>query len=227
LLLGEMESHERVCPLKPKPCSFANCGCEFEGAEATLVDHRAESVQQHLGQMHTVTFRMLTQLQLEMRQQMHDMDKRLQAVERSLMAQEPIRVSWVIRGFSTASSRRRRQFMQSLSFTYCDLEWFFGLYPEGDSESSRGSVSLYLFLDTPEPKMQLKLSFTLEIVNAISPASSVRSEYCKQFPVTNGQGWGDRHLSTSALIRDEPGFLIDDTLTIRSELSCKKITWNV
>jgi len=192
-----------------------------------LAQHQDESLRTHLQLLHTSTFREMTQLRAELRQQLHDMEKRLHTIERSLLAQEPIRVSWAIRGFHSALTRRRRQFMQSLSFSYCGLEWFFGLYPDGDSESSRGNVSLYLFLDTPEPKMQLKLSFTLEIVNALSPTASIRSEYCKEFPVTNGQGWGDRRLSATSVIREEPGFVVDDTLTIRSEISCKKITWNV
>jgi hypothetical protein len=56
-----------------------------------------------------------------------------------------VRVIWEINDWPTA---RKKSFLQSKRFYLADYAWYFGLYPNGDNEESKGWISIYLFIDT-------------------------------------------------------------------------------
>ena len=129
-------------------------------------------------------------------------------------------VEWKIKNWATV---KRKQYLSSDKFTIGDFTWFFGLYPDGDNEDSKGYVSIYLFADlTTLPKGKfISLDFEIIIVHPTNPRNSLKKDFTTVFPVKGGQGWGDRKTVKSIKI-EEDGFLKQDTLTVSAVMTVKK-----
>jgi hypothetical protein len=59
-----------------------------------------------------------------------------------------IRIIWEIENWPIV---RKKSFLQSRKFHLAKYAWYFGLYPNGDNDESKGWVSIYLFIDTQSP----------------------------------------------------------------------------
>jgi hypothetical protein len=77
-------------------------------------------------------------------------DKRIAELERALSAFD-VRVIWEIEDWPNA---RRKTFLQSHRFHLAKYAWYFGMYPNGDTDESKGWLSVYLFLDTESPLLR-------------------------------------------------------------------------
>jgi len=135
-------------------------------------------------------------------------------------------VIWVIEGWKRTVEQG---YVPSKKFDLGGCKWFFGLYPDGDIEESRGHLSIYLFLEKPPQKGKtLGVEFRITLVNHKNPKELIRKELKTTFPLKENQpGWGDRKVVKTCLISEETGFLLNDDLRIEADIIIKQVTYSV
>ncbi len=188
---------EADCPEHIICCQFAEDGCVFKGERRLYLAHLRDQLASHMSLLKDGCTNKMAQLKADYESHLLAQDERIALLERMVddygthpfanaalplapfchplmsdMFVADTEVRWVLKNFSVA---RKKHFVQSERFPVAGCSFYVGAYPDGDSELSKGHLSLYLFLDQSlNPKQRISLRFALRIVNHRDPFLSVR-----------------------------------------------------
>lgn len=125
-----------------------------------------------------------------------------------------------IEGFSTLSNRVGDS-IESPEFSLCTHDWQLRIFPGGSLESHRGYISFYL---ASKSTRMARASYKLQVLSQLQGgihetfvSSGVRVFEPKGVQV---DGWGrDKFMSVSILLDPLNGFLVDDSVIFKVEIS--------
>uniref|UniRef100_A0A6B2L4X5 RING-type domain-containing protein n=1 Tax=Arcella intermedia TaxID=1963864 RepID=A0A6B2L4X5_9EUKA len=215
----EMESHLlKSCQELLIHCPY---GCKEKIIRKNLKQHLQGNIVEHFESMRLLHQRQLQSLEISYQNELRIRDQEIQILKRK--SKNETKVIWVIEGWRKTS---QQHYVSSKRFEMASCKWFFGLYPDGDVEESKGHLSIFLFVEKQPPKGKLvSVRFSITLVNFKDQNKIIKKELKTSFPLKDNQpGWGDKKLIKTSLITEESGFLLNDELRIESELLIKQIT---
>ncbi|EGC36517.1 hypothetical protein DICPUDRAFT_150981 [Dictyostelium purpureum] len=215
------------CPNQTIKCTF---GCDKEFERKDLIDHLNESIAIHMVMMKQQHQNEISSLKKEFNLQMASKEDKIKSLEKTLrerVLDSKIKVEWRIKNYLEC---KKAGYVQSEKFIIKGFSFFIGFFVDGDSNDSKGYISIYLFLDTTDIQKgkSLSLDFSLKFTNQKDQNQSLQREYKHiGFPLgSDGQGWGDRR-SIKTSILESAGFIKDNSLLIASEITVKKEFYQV
>jgi hypothetical protein len=120
-----------------------------------------------------------------------------------------------------------------LSSNFClSLLRFLALHPNGDTLASKGFLSIFLHIDETskgyQRNKQVKIDFTLRILNHDDPGDTFRCDFKNvKFGADGNLSWGHANAFLQSRVTEPNGFLKDNTLTLKAELSLRKTKWKL
>jgi hypothetical protein len=217
---GDLPYHlQRSCPENAIVCPY---GCPDPVLRKELREHMAANMSDHLDALRVAHHKTLTTLETNFHTEIMKRDLEIEAL-RSFLKQGT-RIVWVIEGW--AALLAQKGYTQSKVFPLAGHQWYLGVYSDGDSDDSRGFLSVYLFL---EDVLQMKgkkisLEFALRVINHKEPNKSKRIELKTVFPVQGAQGWGERKAFPAIEFTEEGGFVLGGKLVMEVEVFIKRVT---
>ncbi|EFA80504.1 RGS-containing protein kinase [Heterostelium album PN500] len=228
MIKKEFEKHKlNLCPNYHIQCPFFESGCNATFDRKDLESHIEKSLSHHLLLMKSHYTDTITNLKKEFSLLLKDKDDKIKQLEKSMneKSDSSKKVEWCVKNYSIL---KKKGYIQSEKFTIGGFQWFIGFYTDGDSNDSKGYISIYLFLDTNQiPKgKSLTLEYYLKFFNQRDQTLSVKKDFRTTFPIKGGQGWGDRK-AIRASVLESNGFIKDDTLLVMTSILIKKTCWSI
>eukprot|EP01132_Coremiostelium_polycephalum_P010786 gene10786-13207_t len=222
----EMEKHKSDhCPNCTIQCPFSEYGCSETFDRSLLKNHLNESLAQHFIYMRDHQNTTIENLKKEFNESIHQKDEKIKSLEKTIKEklESGTKIEWRVKNYSQL---RKKGYVQSEKFSIGGFTYFIGFYIDGDTNDSKGFVSIYLFLDTLQlPKgKSVNIEYYLKFCNQRDVNNSVKKNFCSTFPIKGGQGWGDRKAIRTSLL-EANGFVKDDTLLIKAEIVVKRVFW--
>jgi len=168
----------------------------------------------HLSQLQCSYDEKLKAQQTLMEKSLDQAQRQVAALKETINAQRKTEhiAEWKVKDFSNI---KRRCFKRSKAFSILNFDWFMGSYFFGDNEDSQDFLSIYLFCQTAPVGCKITLKYSITVVNNLSEEDSVSKDFVITFPVSSGQGWGDRKAILHSTINNTPGFLdAEGSLTV-------------
>jgi len=233
--------HERECPMSPVDC--AHCGmklklgdleshqqhdceemlircpylCENLIRRKDMSQHNALYIVTHLECIRVEAEKKNASLLQEKDAKIVELNTKIDILNKKIQTlSEGAVIEWKI----TWSSALNRRFLQE-SFQFDNLKLILWLYPDGDTEESKGCLSLYLaheerifafFTSSDGNNYVKKLSYYFEVVNHKDESSNIRSgDISFSLYPNHGGGLmkGERRMIRSQLISESTGYLTE------------------
>eukprot|EP01127_Copromyxa_protea_P011668 TRINITY_DN2956_c0_g1_i1.p1 TRINITY_DN2956_c0_g1~~TRINITY_DN2956_c0_g1_i1.p1 ORF type:complete len:411 (+),score=39.48 TRINITY_DN2956_c0_g1_i1:60-1235(+) len=202
---------QKQCPEQPLVCPY---NCNQRILRKDLKDHLNKNIIEHLEELRLSFSRTLKDMEDKHQKEILSLEKKIQSAKDSRRASE-IKVNWQVRDWNFLA--KKSGYSQSKKFELDGLTWYLGIYPNGDTPDSKGWISLYLFYDGITGDNTIKTRWKMSLVNT-NPANTITREHTVTFPLSGGQGWGERRLiQTSVVSNDRSGFVVNDSLRVSLE----------
>jgi len=220
-----MQKHYEVCPEMEVDCPFHSQGCLKGVKRRLLSQHMAEASGKHMGLLKESFEHQSKLLVKKFEVLLRQRDDRIQVLEAKIrkmrLEKTQYTLIWNIPRWDQVC--REEDFVKSKPFTINGFTFFFGIWPQG--ESQKGFISLYLYLDqSSKPKgYSITIDFSVAIINQAHPMLTVAKQYESiSFPLATGQGWGDPVMLKTSMANAQRGFVGNDGIfTIQSAISVK------
>jgi len=161
---GELQLHLKTCEKSTVCCPFSSSGCDIRLPRLEMEEHIQSQVMKHMLMMQNSYQRVIEDMRKEIQTSLEAKDKVIQELEEQVASLSNVaHVEWKIEKFAT---ERKTPYLQSRTFSFFDMNWFLGLFTNGDNEKSKGFLSLFLFLE-PGPVLNKSVSveYTLTLEN--------------------------------------------------------------
>eukprot|EP01091_Cochliopodium_minus_P011691 TRINITY_DN3387_c0_g2_i1.p1 TRINITY_DN3387_c0_g2~~TRINITY_DN3387_c0_g2_i1.p1 ORF type:complete len:425 (-),score=72.91 TRINITY_DN3387_c0_g2_i1:172-1446(-) len=232
----QMQLHLKdECQESIVPCQFEKEGCSQLFKRSDVFSHLQQNVTTHLNFLRSHFDKELTNVVHNFESLVLQKDNKIKSLEKKISSltedtKKKYKISWKIDNWE--KRLKSKEFIQSKKFKISGLQFFLGMYTDGDNVDSKGFVSVYLFCDEQYNSTGKFVSLTWKVTfeNKLCEHMSIVKEFQQKFPLNlkNGSGWGNRKSLKSTEINKLNGYIDNNgCLFIKCNFCVDDIEWVV